>query len=107
MTKAVHLVRPTDERTKLKTPSNGPGHTPSVLPRFTEPSSDKWCSYSTKKPYDGAELKPYEGRPDANDHKNFGSVVGGVWQPYKPPGLMCVGIAGPVPITGSQVRFSK
>jgi len=36
--------------------------------------------------YDGAELRPYTGRPGANDHKQCGSMVGGKWQPYKPAG---------------------
>lgn len=36
--------------------------------------------------YDGAELRPYTGRPGANDHKRCGSMVGGKWQPYKPAG---------------------
>jgi hypothetical protein len=63
--------------------------------------------FTTRETYTAPELKPYTGRPGANDHMQCGSVSGGVWQPYKPPGLMCVGAAGPVQIGGGQVRFAK
>jgi hypothetical protein len=63
--------------------------------------------FVTRDRYEGKELLPYTGRPDANDHMQCGSVEGGVWKPYTPPGLMCVGAAGPVPLSNGQVRFSK
>lgn len=58
--------------------------------------------------YDGAELKPYTGRPDANDHMNCGTVVNGTWKPYTPPGLHLVGATGPVVLaSGGGRRFAK
>lgn len=41
--------------------------------------------------YNGAELQPYTGRPDANQHMQHGRVENGVWQPYTRPGLVCTG----------------
>ena len=90
---------------QLQTPTNGPGFTPPrKLGKVQKPSTDLF-----KRPvYDGAELRPYSGRPDANDHMNCGTVVGGVWKPYTPPGLHLVGAAGPVVLSaGGGRRFAK
>lgn len=110
MSKAAHLSRPAAP--KLTTPDNGPGYTPAKRPGTVIPNDvqKQWSSGQVlhrheldadaslweRPTYDGAELRPYEGRSDANDFKQHGSVVGGLWQPYKAPGLMCVGAAGPV-----------
>jgi len=53
--------------------------------------TEEKSTWNERPPYDGAELRPYEGRPDANQHMQYGSMVGGKWQPYKPPGLVCTG----------------
>lgn len=52
------------------------------------------CRYSIKplpkkqgyERYQGIELRPYTGRPDANDHMRHGSMVSGVNVGYKPAG---------------------
>lgn len=41
--------------------------------------------------YNGAELQPYTGRPDANQHMDHGRVENGKWSPYTRPGLVCTG----------------
>lgn len=118
MTKAPHLSRAPEGRAKLTTPDNGPGYTPTKRPGTVTPNGiqKRWSSGQMvshveldtgtnlfKRPdYDGAELRPYEGRTDANDHMQHGSVVGGKWTPYTLPGLMCVGAAGPVAIGSSS-----
>ena len=93
-TRPAHLVRPV----------NGPGYTPPKKVKKVESNTNLF-----KRPnYDGAELRPFTARPDANDHMNCGTVVGGVWKPYTPPGLHLVGAAGPVVLaSGGGRRFSK
>ena len=93
----------TAEPPRMTQPVNGPGHTMRPLGKLDAPASSPLRNSTTNSNYDGAELRPYEGRTDANTHMQHGSVVGGVWQPYKAPGLMCVGAAGPVS-TGSPGR---
>ena len=87
---------------KLVKAVNGPGHTMRPLPVFDAPVQIPHKSGTVNGHYMGAELRPYEGRPEANDHMACGSMVGGVWRPYTPPGLMCVGAAGPVAVGGAQ-----
>lgn len=41
--------------------------------------------------YDGAELRTYTGRPDANQHMDHGRVENGTWTPYTRPGLVRTG----------------
>lgn len=85
----------------LVEPMNGPGHTVKKIGKIVS-HTDLF-----KRPrYDGAELKPYEGRPGANDHMKCGTVVNGVHKPYTPPGLMCVGAAGPVPVSGGNRKLA-
>jgi hypothetical protein len=55
--------------------------------------------------YIPVELKPYEGRPGANDHLKYGSLVNGVKIPYRRPGLFCVGVAPTASLAGSARRF--
>lgn len=91
------------ERTAALTqPCNGPGHTMHPLPVFDAPTNIPHRAGTAGGLYDGAELAPYTGREDANQHMLHGSMENGVWKPYTPPGLMCVGAAGPVPLGGAQ-----
>lgn len=100
VTPALYMWR---ERTAALTqPHNGPGHTMHPLPVFDAPTNIPHRAGTAGGLYDGAELAPYTGRTDANDHMQHGSMVGGAWRPYTPPGLMCVGAAGPVPLGGAQ-----
>ena len=89
---------------KLTTPKNGPGHTKKPLPVLDTPAEYPVRTGTAGGTYNGAELKPYTGRPDANDHMACGSMVGGALRPYTPPGLMCVGAAGPVATGGGGTR---
>lgn len=57
--------------------------------------------------YQGQELRPYEGRPGANDHMKCGTVVNGVHKPYAKPGSMCVGSALVETQGSGQRRFSN
>lgn len=41
--------------------------------------------------YQGHELRPYEGRPDANQHMQYGSRRGKGIVPYATPKPQCVG----------------
>lgn len=93
--------------TKMQQPKNGPGYTATKDPRFYAASSDRITNGTKRDVYTGCELKPYTGRPDANDHMNFGSVVNGIEVPYTPPRPVCVGVAGPVPLSTGQVRYAK
>lgn len=87
---------------ELQTPINGPGYTKKSLGKIEAESN------LFKRPtYNGAELKPYTGRPGANDHMQFGSVVNGKTVPYSAPRPVCVGAAGPILSSHSQVRFAK
>jgi DNA-binding transcriptional ArsR family regulator len=90
--------------------SSGPRRTPRyklAKPKSVEDVAAKPVKNGTSSGfYDGAELRPYDGRPGANDHMQFGSVTNGKWTPYKPPGLMCVGAAGPVPVSIGTRRFA-
>lgn len=94
-TRPSHLVRPV----------NGPGFTqPRKLGKVQKPSTDLF-----KRPdYVPLELRPFEGRPNCNDHEDYGTVINGVWHPYKKPGLHLVGAAGPVVLAaGGGRRFAK
>jgi hypothetical protein len=96
---SVDKLAPSPVMTK---PNNGPGYTHKPLGKIEAESN------LFKRPvYKGEELKPYTGRPDANDHQQCGTIVNGVWKPYTPPGLMCVGISSPVAQQGAaRGRFS-
>lgn len=58
--------------------------------------------------YDGAELKPFDGRPGAMDAFSLPSLVSGERVPRTAPRLLCVGKAGPAAVQAAgQPRFSK
>lgn len=101
------MATPTPKQKKwvagtLVEPVNGPGYTKKKLGKIEADSS-----LFKRQIYDGAELRPYEGRPGANDHQQFGSVVNGKQVPYTPPRPVCVGAAGPMNMVHGQVRYAK
>lgn len=117
---AVHAKRAPN----LTHADSGPGFTPAKRPGTVIPNEPQkqWSSGThihrsetssananmfQRPTYSGAELAPYQGRPEANNHMQHGSVVGGKWQPYTTPGLMCVGAAGPVALQpAARGRFA-
>lgn len=102
---------PARQSAKLTAPTNGPGYTRSKWAEgqvvFKAAQARTVDTHHMRGTYDGAELRPYTDRTDANDHMRHGSMVGGKWQPYTPPGLMCVGAAGPVALLpAARGRFA-
>lgn len=91
---------------QMATPMNGPGHTMKPLGKLAAPTYSPLRNGTSTGIYDGAELRPYADRRNANDHMLHGRVEGGEWRPYTPPGLMCVGVVGPVAVSGTQRRFA-
>lgn len=92
------------QKPSLSQPVNGPGCNLIDLGKLATPTDVPHRNSTTRDVYDGAALLPFDSRPGANDHMQHGSVSGGQWKPYTPPGLMCVGAAGPVEAASSARR---
>ena len=79
-----------------------------IVPRNTVEIDIPVKAGTTFGTYDGAELRPYEGRPGAMDAFELPSVVNGERVPRTAPRLLCVGKAGHSAVQASgQQRFAK
>jgi hypothetical protein len=89
---AKHIWRAPSDR--MTTPNSGPGYTPMKLPAAaSQPTrSNDWRAKHP--PYTCPELRPFDGRPGANDHMQHGSLRNGVAVPYAPPAPQCTGTKG-------------
>ena len=92
------------QKPSLSQPVNGPGCNLIDLGKLATPTDVPHRNSTTRDVYDGAELRPFDSRPGANDHMQHGSVSGGQWNPYTPPGLMCVGVPAQADAASSARR---
>jgi len=61
---------------------------------------------TAKGTYNGAELRPFDGRPGAMDAFDLPSVVGGVPVERTRPALICAGVRDVGPSGGGTRRFA-